>query len=248
VGPDPGAADWCEAYGRAREREGRRFPDAVVAGLPDLPAAHALAGEWATRADTARRLAAYVRSRRPPPTIADLGCGNGWLANRLATETTGSVAGVDVAVAELDQARRVFGGRPNLAFVESDITTGSAAAGEADLVVLASVIQYVADLPALIGALRTALRRDAEIHIVDSPLYDSADVPAAAERTRRHYADVGVPEMAAHYHHHTWAELAPFPVDVIYSPRAWPARIERRVLRRPRSPFPWLRIGGGGRR
>ena len=245
---DRRAVEWADAYGRAREQEGRRFPDAVVAGLPELAVSHPLAGEWAARGHTARLIAAYVGSRGRPPAIVDLGCGNGWLANRLAVETTRSVVGIDVNVVELDQARRVFGGRLNLTFVEADFTSARGWVGDAELVLLASVIQYVADLPTLIRGLRADLPGDGEIHIVDSPLYEPAGVAAAADGTRRHYADVGVPEMAAHYHHHTWAELSAFPVEVMYSPGAWRVRIERRLLRRPRSPFPWLRIRGGDRR
>jgi hypothetical protein len=115
----------------------------------------------------------------------------------------------------------------------------------ADIVVLASVIQYVPDLTALVRALRDALA-SGEIHILDSPLYRPADVAPAVEHSRGYYTRIGVPEMASHYHHHQWADLAPFPVDVLYSPAAWRPRIERRFLRRPRSPFPWLRIRARG--
>jgi SAM-dependent methyltransferase len=232
------------AYLRARQREGRLFPDELVASLPHLPAAHPLAGEWAQRADSARRLGAHVQRQGRPLTVVDLGCGNGWLANRLAALPGTTVLGVDTNTVELEQARRVFVGRPNLTFTGADITDGCPPVAHADVVVLASVIQYVADLGTLVAGMRSALAVGGEIHILDSPLYEPGEVAAAADRTRRHYAGIGVPEMADHYHHHTWDELRGVPVDVLYSPAAWRARVERRVTRRPRSPFPWLRVPG----
>jgi SAM-dependent methyltransferase len=231
-----------EAYLRAREREGRLLPDVLVASLPDLPDSHPLAGEWAQRADSARRLVGHMRTMGRAATIVDLGCGNGWLAHRLAALPATTVLGVDTNLVELDQARRVFADEPNLTFAEADITAGAPPVAHADVVVLSSVIQYVADVAGLVAAIRTALAPGSEIHILDSPLYRPSDVPAAIERTRRYYAGIGVPEMANHYHHHTWAELGAVPVDVLYSPAAWRPRVERHVLRRARSPFPWLLI------
>jgi SAM-dependent methyltransferase len=242
VDADARSGAGTQAYLRAREREGRLLPDALVASLPDLPASHPLADEWAQRADSARRLVGHVRTIGQAATIVDLGCGNGWLAHRLAALPATTVLGIDANVVELDQARRVFVDAPNLTFAEGDITAGVPPVAHADVVVLSSVIQYVTDLAGLVAAIRAGVAPGSEIHILDSPLYRPSDVAAAIERTRRYYAGIGVPEMADHYHHHTWDELSAVPVDVLYSPAAWRPRVERRVLRRARSPFPWLRI------
>jgi hypothetical protein len=48
--------------------------------------------------------------------------------------------------------------------------------------------------------------------------------------------------MAAHYHHHDWAALGATPFDVLYRPDDRRRRLERRLLRRNRSPFPWIRF------
>ena len=87
-----------------------------------------------------------------------------------------------------------------------------------------------------------SLPSGAEVHVLDSPLYRPAELAAARERTREHYGEVGAPEMARAYHHHCWETFAPLHFEVLYRPDAPGRRFERRVLRRPRAPFPWLRF------
>ena len=80
---------------------------------------------------------------------------------------------------ELEQARRVFGGRPGLAFVAGDLTDGAVVADRPDLVVLASVIQYVPDPSTVLAAVAAGLGPGGEIHVLDSPVYEPAAVGAA---------------------------------------------------------------------
>ena len=234
--------NWTDAYIRARRREGRVFPDEIVAGLPVLHRDHPLHQEWCQRADSASRLMAYLRAIPRRLTIADLGCGNGWLTNRLASIPGSEVIGIDANSVEVDQARRVFGDIRNLTFVEQDFLVPPLPFATADIVVLASVVQYVPGLAALLRAVVDALPPGGEVHVLDSPLYRPADVTEAQERTHRHYEDVGVPELAERYHHHTWRSLGSLRYDVLYRPDALIPRLERRFLRRERSPFPWIRV------
>ena len=217
-----------------------------MAVLPDVGHGHPHEREWRQRADSADRLLTYVRRRERPPVIVDLGCGNGWLANRLASVAGSVVAGMDVNTVELEQARRVFTGRPNLRFGVGDILDAALPIEHPDLVVLASVIQYLPDPSTLVATLLGRVAPDGEVHVLDSPIYRPADVAAARRRTRQHYAGVGVAEMADLYHHHTWDELGSLPYDVMYRPDDRRRRLERR-LRLPRSPFPWLRFRPTGR-
>lgn len=238
----PNAVNGTAAYLQARQREGRLLSDAVVAGLPDMPRNHQHSGDWRKRADSSSRLLTYLRDMPGPLTVIDLGCGNGWLANRIANLDGTRVCGVDTNAVELDQARRVFGCRPNLEFVRGDILDGELPTACPDVVVLASVVQYVPEPAALIETLVRSLAPGGEVHVVDSPIYQTADIPAARERTRQHYESIGVPEMSAAYHHHSWDSLGSLAFDVLYRPDATIRRAERRLLMRPRSSFPWIRI------
>jgi SAM-dependent methyltransferase len=240
-----GGAAGVATYLRVREREGRLLGDADVRRLPDLSSGHPLRDEWRQRADSAARLIRYLRRLSPPLAILDVGCGNGWLGRRLAELPGAEVLGVDRNSLELEQARRVFGDIPNLRFELADAMDTLAPGVPADVIVLASVIQYFEDLGALVERLTSWLAAEGEIHVLDSPLYEPVDVPAARERTRQHYEALGVPEMAAGYHHHAWPELAGLPVEVLYRPSTLARRIQRRLPGRPTSPFPWLRIGPG---
>jgi SAM-dependent methyltransferase len=243
-----GGPDWCGSYLRARQNEGRLLPDSLVAALPHLPRSHPLSGEWRRRADSSSRLLAYLRALRRPLTIVDVGCGNGWLANRMAELDGCRVVGVDVNAFELNQARRVFGHRSNLAFVQADIQTAGLPLDGADVVVLASVIQYLPDPAALLSTTMASLGPRGEVHVFDSPIYRTGEVQAAEERTRQHYMTVGVPEMADVYVHHDWSGLDSLDFDVLYRPDTRVHVLQRRLLRRPGTPFPWLRFRSGGDR
>ncbi len=245
--PERAAAAWSEdrwmtAYLRARGLEGRLYPDELVARLPAVSDGHPLAGEWRARAESASRLLGYLRALGRPLAVLDAGCGNGWLASRIAEIPGTRVVGVDVNDTELGQATRVFAGRPELGFVRGNVLTMPPPPEPLDVVVLASVVQYVPDVPGLLRRLVPWLVVGGEIHVLDSPFYRAVDAAAARERTRRHYAGLGVPEMAEVYHHHRFDELAAFSPTFLYRPEAWTSRLGRRILGRPRSPFPWIRI------
>lgn len=245
--PDPVAragptAPWVATYLRVREREGRLYPDAAVRQLPVVAHSDPLHGEWRQRADSAARLTAYLARRPRPLSVLEVGCGNGWLAHRLAQVPDSQVIGLDANETELGQARRVFAERANVRFVLGDVRCVVPPAERWDVIVLASVIQYVPDLPGLLRRLAGWLRPGGELHLLDSPLYGPDELAGARARTQDHYAALGVPEMAAFYRHHTWRELDGFPAEVLYRPSSVPTRLQRRLLGRPRSPFPWIRI------
>ena len=236
------AGDWVRPYLEAREREGRLYPDSIVAALPHVPAGHPLAGEWQLRAGSARKLVEYLGLKPAPIRAIELGCGNGWLANAIARIPGSEVVGLDGNPVELEQARRVFGSVPNLRFVLDDVEKAGCPIDSPTTVVLASLIQYVPDLHALIERLLTWLPPGGEIHILDSPIYSAADVDEARARSRLYYERLGVPEMASLYHHHSWSELAGFELDVLYRPDTLGKRLAARLLRVRQTPFPWIRV------
>ena len=235
-----------DSYRRARAIEGRLLDDALVARLPSLPASHPLAGEWALRGQTAARFMTWLEATPAPRTVLDIGCGTGWLTAVISGVPGTQAIGIDLEGPELDQARRVFVQPDGPAFVAGAAETVDAASFAPDVIVLASVIQYLADPAGVVTRLLGACRPGGSVHVLDSPLYRRDEVPAATARTATHYERIGIPEQAAAYHHHmleTFARLAPALVRA--RPPAWRATLAAR-LGRPISPFPWLRFDRPG--
>ena len=193
-------------YLEVRRREGRVHSDEIVKKLPEISADHPNAAEWKFRKRTLDRL------KKHPPTgtplrILDLGCGNGWMANRLAENPLWEVWAVDLNREELEQGARLFG-REQLKFIYADVLQDVLPEKHFDVIVLAASIQYFPDLHELFEKLRKLLNSDGEIHIIDAPVYkNEVERTAAKQRTLHYYTKVGVPEMADYYHHHLLAEI-----------------------------------------
>jgi SAM-dependent methyltransferase len=230
-----------DLYLRVREKEGRLYSDEVVSGLPGLPHAHPLRAEWRARAASAARLCAYLAQLTRPLTILELGCGNGWLTNRLAQLQDCRAVGVDLNHHELSQAARLFAQNRRLMFLAADIFQAPFGERSFDAIIIASAIQYFPDLPALIRRLMPLLSGRGEIHVLDSPLYVPSEVADARARTQAYYAALGCPEMAEHYHHHTLDALAEFHPTLLYDPGSPLARLWR-LFHFVDSPFPWIRL------
>ncbi|MEK7786022.1 MAG: class I SAM-dependent methyltransferase, partial [Chloroflexota bacterium] len=141
---------------------------------------------------------------------------------------------------ELSQAARLFAGH-RLTFLAADIFQAPFGERSFDAIIIASAIQYFPDPPALIRRLKPVLSERGEIHVLDSPFYAPSEVPGARARTQAHYAALGFPEMAEHYHHHTLGALAEFRPTQLYDPGSPLARLWR-LFRFVDSPFPWIRL------
>ena len=225
-----------DLYVRVRRQEGRLYPDDVLAKLPLAPVTHPLRSEWLARTASANRLITYLM-RAGRIRILELGCGNGWLANRMAACIDGVVVGLDRESCELHQARRVFGKRRNLGWVSADVFSSPFSESVFEFIVIASAIQYFEDLPRLIVALTPLLTEKGEIHILDSPIYLADDLPGARQRSVYYYERLGFPEMTALYHHHTANSLDAFNPEWLYVPRGGVDEAKDKV---PDSPFPWI--------
>jgi len=241
-------------YLEVRRREGRVFPDEVVRALPFISKSNPYAKEWVWRRRSFERFRKQLSESwqlsesSAGIRILDLGCGNGWLANRLAENPSWDVWAVDVNEAELAQGARLFG-RENLQFVYADFVSRNAVPGGSlpgisfrdtfDLVVLAASVQYFPDLEQLIFSLKKCLKPGGEIHILDSPFYKNEnEKEAARRRTLEYYTKLGVPEMATFYHHHLWSEVESLGgVDL-------DNRLGIKFLQKIKwlAPFPWIRL------
>ncbi len=232
-------------YRAVREREGRVWVDADVVRLPHVPPGHPLAAEWQLRRRSADHLLDYLTRRARPQRLLDLGCGNGWLGNALASAGH-TVYAVDLNQHELAQGARVFGANPRLRFLYADVFEAGLPLGappaKLDGIIVAAAVQYFPDLRALIERLFELLEPGGQIHFLDSPFYTPATVAAARARTQAYYARIGFPQMLPFYQHHLSAALTTFnPVRQNPQPLGRLGRLLGRWL--GRAPlFPWYVI------
>ncbi|HKY55958.1 MAG TPA: class I SAM-dependent methyltransferase [Anaerolineales bacterium] len=229
-----------ELYLDVREREGRLYPDHIVARLPFIPESHALAAEWRARSASAWRLIRYLSSKPQPLSILDFGCGTGWLSN-LLSKAGQSVIGLDQNRYELKQAARVFLPNPKLGFLEANIFSAPFSDAHFDVIILASVLQYFRDVPTLISVLSSYLKPQGEIHILDTPLYSDGELNAAILRSHQYYTSLGFPEMIDHYFHHRLSDFDGLNPKILYQPKPFVLRLKR-WIRQSASPFPWAMI------
>lgn len=225
-------------YLNTRNREGRVLSDEAAKELPFIPDSSPFSREWALRRRSFGRLERYLIRRFSgiQARILDLGCGNGWMANRLARQTNWELVAADLNLPELEQGNRLFG-RNNLRFVYADILQSPFPKHTFDLIVLAASVQYFPDLKALTEVLYHALKPEGEIHIIDSPFYrNEVEKAAAAQRSREYYAGLGVPEMAQYYHHHLWPDRRNMGAENLNN------RLFIRILQKTGylAHFPWL--------
>src|SRR5258705_10156806 len=161
-------------YIELRKRENRVYADEVVRNLPDLDMPQSLKNEWLIRKITMRKLITYFKKKDKKNLILELGCGNGWLSHQLAVSLNAEILGLDINETELLQGASLFGDCQNLTFIRGDIFTVDIKKETFEIILLASSIQYFPSLALLIPRLLEMLKSSGEIHIVDSPLYNSS--------------------------------------------------------------------------
>ncbi|MBF04131.1 MAG: SAM-dependent methyltransferase [Flavobacterium sp.] len=221
------------AYIAVRAKENRILTDNEVAQLPFLKTK-----EWPTRTKSCSRFISYLTTKNNNLNILDLGCGNGWFSNQLASVSPNHfVIGLDVNSLELEQATRVFK-KKNLQFVYGDIfKIPHSFLEKFDIIVLNGVIQYFSDFDIVISTLQSFLKPNGEIHIIDSPFYEKEEIQNAKKRTRDYYTNLGFPEMANHYFHHTYPKISTY--KILYKPKK---SIYNLIFNRNDSPFLWIAI------
>ncbi len=230
-------------YFEVRAKEGRVYNDKQVRELPDVPRDHVHHDEWRIRARSLNRLQQYLNKKDEGLILLDLGCGNGWMSRHLANNPSAEkVLAVDMNYRELKQAARLFSEVDSMQFIYGDIFEPILEEESIDVIVLASVIQYFQNLNNIIDRLLVLLKPSGEIHILDSPFYQFDQRASAQKRTEFYYHSLGVPKMAAFYHHHLFSDLEPYNPHYLYKPHTLTNRFRRRLFPVSLSPFPWLRI------
>ena len=231
-----------EDYLNVREKEGRIFSDELVKMLPRLPKAHPLHKEWLHRTDTQIRFCKYLSSKKGTLLILDLGCGNGWFSMKMkSTSPKANIFSLDVNTLELQQAAKVFP-ENQIAFLHGDIFQDIFKPASFEMIVLNSSLQYFPDFKLLMDRLFELLKNNGEIHLLDSPFYETVqNKKEARNRSRSYFSDMEVKQMIQHYHHHTFEDLQDFSYSTLYNPnKIWNSLI--RTLGQRVSIFPWIRI------
>lgn len=193
-----------QLYIAVRSAEHRVIGDEILKVLPYPPQYYVHYGEWHIRARSFERFSRSLKKKHL--NILDLGCGNGWMANKLY-QSGHRVTGVDINLVELEQAEKVFGSNDRLQWVYTDILKDGVTNHPFDLIVLGASCQYFHDITMLTDALRNLLAAGGEIHLLDSFFYTNGNIEAARQRTKEYYLNMGYPQMAEYYHHHLAEDL-----------------------------------------
>ncbi|MBK7438159.1 MAG: class I SAM-dependent methyltransferase [Saprospiraceae bacterium] len=173
--------------------------------------------------------------------MLDLGCGNGWFTNQLAKNVPGQYLGLDINSHELYQAARMFS-TTHCRFAYGDIFSQALPHRFFDMIILNASIQYFQSLPRLIERCRLLLTVHGQIHILDSPFYNSSQAAEQArQRSESYYLNLGIPQMALYYHHHTWGSLSGYKIEVLYDPANPWSKIQKYMYRSANF-FPWIKI------
>lgn len=231
-----------EDYINIRTAEKRIYGLDQLKALPKVAKTNPHHSEWRIRNKSTKKLLRYLNQKKDITSILEIGCGNGWLSNRLAISTDSTVVGLDVNLMELKQAAKAFEPSQRVHFVFGNIVDNIFARNSFDIIILAAAIQYFNNLPDLFSHIFPLLKDDGEIHILDSPFYHKDQLPEARRRSSQYFASIGHGEMEKHYFHHSIDALKEFNPKVIYNPGEIKSRILRKWFVTDLSPFPWIRI------
>jgi ubiquinone/menaquinone biosynthesis C-methylase UbiE len=227
--------DFEELYIAARKQEKRLYTDEQLSKLPEIDPLHHYHNEWEVRKHSAERLITYLERKRRNLKILEIGCGNGWLSAKMAGINDTNVIGLDINQVEINQATRVFR-LSNLQFIYDIFNDNTFDNETFDVIVFAASLQYFPSLINVLEQAQSILKQRGEIHIIDTPFYDSEDASDAEERSREYYASIGFPEMADYYYHHSISEFWGFKYRVLFNPHS----IINRLFKK--DPFYWIAI------
>jgi ubiquinone/menaquinone biosynthesis C-methylase UbiE len=224
-----------DLYIDVRRKEKRVLTDCQLMFLPDIEASNFYYKEWQIRKRSSQKLITYLAKKNKPLKILEIGCGNGWLTSKLAAVPNANVIGLDINQVEINQAKRVFK-KQNLEFIGDAFKPGMFKETKFDVILFAASIQYFKSLKDILESALTCLAENGEIHIIDSHFYKPVEVGSAIRRTENYYANLGYPEMAAYYFHHTLNDLKQFNYKVLINPRHVFNKISKKEL------FYWIVI------
>ncbi|MGC4100709.1 class I SAM-dependent methyltransferase [Ferruginibacter sp.] len=219
------ASEFEKLYLHLREEEGRVYTDEEVASLPDINSGHPFYREWRIRKTSARRLVHHLKQKQRELDILEVGCGNGWLSAHLAAAIKGTVTGIDIVDAEIQQAQKVFQQIRNLSFIHGHLNDTVLPDKKFDVIVFAASAPYFASLKKLVADASVHLTLQGEIHLLDAPFYPQQEIAAAKQRSLEHFTTLGVPQMAAFYFYHSISDIKKFNYRFLYDPVSWASKL-----------------------
>jgi len=224
-----------QLYVALRDQEGRLYSDKQLAALPDIDGGHRYAKEWKMRKRSAKRLVDFLKKQERPLTVLEVGCGNGWLSNMMARVPKIKVTGIDPNKVEIEQATRVFKKR-NLKFIHGAFGKDAFGSQKFDMIVFAASIQYFPSLDEVLKDAFALLESDGRIHVLDTPFYHTGEQKVAAERSLEYFTQLGYPQMAQYYHHHSLKQLMRFKHRTMFDPGTFWNRVFKRGI------FYWIKL------
>ena len=224
-----------ERYIALKKRENRIYPDEEVFQLPDIAKQNPYYKEWRMRKQSMQRLIRWLEKKNKPMKILEIGCGNGWLCNRLSEIKNSDITGLDINSTELEQATRVFKNNLNVKFVLGEIDSQVFANEKFDIILFAASLQYFQSLQDILFSVLEHLNDGGEIHIVDTHFYKKEELTEARKRSIDYFTAIGFPDMADRYFHHYVQELEGYNSKILYQPSSGLSKFFRN-----NNPFPWI--------
>ncbi|MEL6256344.1 MAG: class I SAM-dependent methyltransferase [Bacteroidota bacterium] len=228
--------DFETPYIRYRKKEGYVLSDAEVSELPKTFLYNLHRKEWELRSKSVNRLLNYLKKKGGKARILDLGCGNGWVSNKLAHLEGFEIFGLDINLFELEQAVRVFP-LENLKFCYGNVYESIFEDGSFDYVIIGDAIPYFSNLQQLINRCRSLLKGGGEIHIFDSAIHVENQIEEAREQMGLYFEKLACSEMMDFYYFHTKQDFSHYDYEYLYSYGFF-----NRLLRKKDSPYPWIKI------
>lgn len=228
--------DFETPYIKYRKKESYLLSDAEVSELPDTFLYNMHRKEWVIRKKTLARFYTYMKKRQGSAKVLDVGCGNGWISNKLSNIEGFSVYGLDINRTELEQAARVFP-KANLHFCYGDVYRPIFEDGIFDYIILSDSINYFSNLQQLVNRCRSLLKSGGEVHIIDSQIYLENQIEEAKEKTEEHLEKLACPEMMEHLHFHSKNDFSHYDYEYLYSYGFF-----KRLFKVKDSLYPWIKI------
>jgi SAM-dependent methyltransferase len=195
------AEPFVRQYRSIRERDGHRKETAEYYRLlPHVAAGDRHAIEWRVRGESYEHLLSVVqRSGRHPMRVLDLGAGNAWLANRLASNGH-DVCAVDRMADGADGLGAIRHYDSRFTAVQASFDALPLAPAQFDLVVFNGSLHYVSDSGATLAAARRLVVDQGALVVMDSPMFDDDRSGRAMvdDMVRRFERDYGIRDVVRH--------------------------------------------------